>query len=56
MLTICHLQPPFHELSAEQYLDEQIAYILPRWIEEAISGRERDGSYFPAVDVRDYFL
>ncbi|KAJ9120621.1 hypothetical protein QFC22_002550 [Naganishia vaughanmartiniae] len=48
-------QPPFHELSAEQYLDEQIAYILPRWIEEAISGRERDGSYFPAVDV-DAFL
>lgn len=44
-------QPPFHELEAEQYLDEQIAYMLPKWIEEATSGRDSDGGYFPAVDV-----
>lgn len=49
---ILRFQPPFHEPKAEQYLDEQVAYILPKWIDEAISGRDGDGGYFPAVDVR----
>lgn len=25
--------------------------MLPKWIEEATSGRDSDGGYFPAVDV-----
>lgn len=45
------VQPPFHDLRAEQYLDEQVAYMLPRWIEEAVTGRDNEGGYFPAVEV-----
>lgn len=25
--------------------------MLPRWIEEAVSGRDNEGGYFPAVEV-----